>query len=457
MRAWLRSRPLHDRLSLLVTGAVATAVLLVSAGAWVSVRAVQQNKISAELLADARTIAENPWQWLEAQGARPDPGDKEIGPCWQVLDRSGVVVGGSAVRLPVTATAVAIATAGLPETREQVTIGPGEYLMLTVPIEGGGAVQVGLDPSPDERVLTVFAVLLAVGCAAGIAGAAVLGRTVARAGLAPVDRLTDAVEDVAVSMDLTRPIEVSGNDEIARLGRSVNAMLTAIHAARQAQRALVEDAGHELRTPLTSIRTNVELLIAVERQPDLAYRLPPEERVKLLDDLDAQVRELATLTTELVELSREEGSRETIEQVEYAEVVTAAINRVRIRAPGLTFDTDLTPVTVLGRPGELERMVVNVLDNAAKWSPPGGTVTTRLSAGVLTVADNGPGIADEDLPHVFDRFYRATAARSMPGSGLGLAIVAQTATQHGGGVTAGPNHPCGTVVTVRLPGAQAPR
>jgi two-component system sensor histidine kinase MprB len=457
VRAWWRSRPLHDRLSLLVTGAVAAAVLLVSAGAWVSVRSIQQNKISAELLADARTIAENPWQWLESQGARPDPGDKEIGPCWQVLDPSGVVVGGSAVRLPVTATAVAIATAGQPGTREEVTIGPGEYLMLTVPIEGGGAVQVGLDPSPDERVLAAFAALLALGCAAGIAGAAVLGRTVARAGLAPVDHLTGAVEDVAVSMDLTRPIEVVGNDEIARLGRSVNAMLTAIDAARQAQRALVEDAGHELRTPLTSIRTNVELLIAVERQPDLAHRLPPEERVKLLDDLDAQVRELATLTTELVELSREEASRETIEQVEYAEVVTAAINRVRIRAPGLTFDTDLTPVTVLGRPGELERMVVNVLDNAAKWSPPGGTVTTRLTGGVLTVADNGPGIADEDLPHVFDRFYRATAARSMPGSGLGLAIVAQTATQHGGGVTAGPNRPRGTVVTVRLPGAQLAR
>ncbi|MEU4156785.1 HAMP domain-containing sensor histidine kinase [Actinoplanes sp. NPDC026670] len=457
MRAWWRARPLHDRLSLLVTGAVAAAVLLVSAGAWVSVKAIQQNKISAELLSDARTIAENPWQWLEAQGARPDPGDKEIGPCWQILDRSGVVVGGSAVRLPVTGTAVAIATAGQPDAQETVTIGPGEYLMLTVPIDGGGAVQVGLDPSPDERVLAAFAALLALGCAAGIAGAAVLGRTVARAGLSPVDRLTDAVEDVAVSMDLTRPIEVSGNDEIARLGRSVNSMLTAIDASRQAQRALVEDAGHELRTPLTSIRTNVELLIAVERQPDLAYRLPPDERVKLLDDLDAQVRELATLTTELVELSREEGSRETIEQVEYAEVVTAAINRVRIRAPGLTFDTDLTPVTVLGRPGELERMVVNVLDNAAKWSPPGGTVTTRLTGAVLTVADNGPGIADEDLPHVFDRFYRATAARSMPGSGLGLAIVAQTATQHGGGVTAGPNDPHGTVVTVRLPGRQVPR
>jgi two-component system sensor histidine kinase MprB len=294
--------------------------------------------------------------------------------------------------------------------------------------------------------------LLAAGCVIGIAAAAFVGRAVARAGLLPVDRLTSAVEDVAATTDLTRPIDVTGDDEIARLGRSVNTMLAAIDSSRRAQRALVEDAGHELRTPLTSIRTNVELLLAVERQPEHAHRLPPEDRAKLLEDLDAQVRELATLTTELVELAREETAREEPEPVELSDVVTAAINRVRIRAPGLAFTTKLSPVTVTGRPSELERMVVNVLDNAAKWSPPGGEVTTTLIGdGTLTVSDTGPGIAEDDLPYVFDRFYRATAARSMPGSGLGLAIVAQTAAQHGGTVTAGPNQPQGTTVTIRLP------
>ncbi|GLY00207.1 HAMP domain-containing sensor histidine kinase [Actinoplanes sp. NBRC 101535] len=464
MKRWWRARTLHDRLSLLVTGAVAAAVLLVSGGAWLTVREIQEGKVSAELLADAGTIAENPAQWLATQSTRkgpdPGPGHKEIGPCWQIIDETGAVIGGSATPLPVTDTAAAIAAGGNEETQEVVTLGPGDYLMLTVPVDGGGAVQVALDQDPDKRVLALFAALLAVGCAAGIAGAALLGRTVSRAGLAPVDRLTEAVEDVAVTMDLTRPIDVAGDDEIARLGRSVNAMLTAIDASRSAQRALVEDAGHELRTPLTSIRTNVELLLAVERQPELAHRLPPEERAQLLHDLDAQVRELTTLTTELVELSREEGSRETIEQVDLAEVVTAAINRVSLRAPGLTFDTELSPLTVLGRPGELERMAVNILDNAAKWSPPGGTVRTRLHAdgpggARLTVADNGPGIAASDLPHVFDRFYRSTAARATPGSGLGLAIVAQTAAQHGGAVSARANRPHGTVVTVRLPATPA--
>jgi len=179
----------------------------------------------------------------------------------------------------------------------------------------------------------------------------------------------------------------------------------------------------------------VELLLAVERQPELAHRLPPEERAKLLEDLDAQVRELATLTTELVELSREETTREAPEQVELGDVVTAAINRVRIRAPSLRFTTTLTPVVVHGRPGELERMVVNVLDNAAKWSPPGGEIRTTLTAdGTLTVTDRGPGIAEEDLPHVFDRFWRADPSRQRTtgGTGLGLAIAQEDAAVHGG-------------------------
>ncbi|WP_433825272.1 HAMP domain-containing sensor histidine kinase [Actinoplanes sp. CA-015351] len=471
MTRWWRERTLHARLSLLVAGAVAAAVLLVSAGAWFLVREIQQDKIAAELASDAGTIAANPAYWLAAEGSRagygddpgssPAPHGKELGPCWQILDSTGAVAGGTATPLPVTtaATEVAAGTERKP-VQEEVTLGHGDYLMLTMPIKGGGAVQVAVDRYPDDRLLTLFAVLLAVGCAAGIGGAALLGRTVSRAGLAPVDRLTEAVEDVAVTMDLTRPIDVAGKDEVARLGRSVNAMLSALDASRRAQRALVEDAGHEMRTPLTSIRTNVELLLSVERRPELAHRLTPEDRANLLEDLDAQVRELATLTTELVELSREEGSREAVEQVDLAEVVTAAINRVQLRAPELTFAADLRPVTVLGRPGELERMAVNILDNAAKWSPPAGTVTIRLQPdgpgfSRLTVTDTGPGIASEDLPHVFDRFYRAAAARSMPGSGLGLAIVAQTAAQHGGTATAAPRTPHGTEITIRLPGTPA--
>jgi two-component system sensor histidine kinase MprB len=463
--AWWSRRSLHSRLALLVAGTVALALVAFAAASWIAVRELQEHRIKAQLSADAQAIAQAPGQWAAGR-QRPDPGYPgfgrpgrgehrgELGPRWQIVDGSGAVVSSPESPLPVTDLGRAAASGQTHRrpVQEQVSIGGGHYQMLTMPLNGGGAVQVAISEDESRRTLTVLALLLAAGCVIGIAVAAFAGRAVARTGLLPVERLTSAVEDVAATTDLTRPIEVTGEDEIARLGRSVNTMLAAIDSSRQAQRALVEDAGHELRTPLTSIRTNVELLLAVERQPELAHRLPPEERAKLLSDLDAQVRELATLTAELVELAREETAREEPEPVELSDVVTTAINRVRIRAPGLTFGAALSPVTVTGRPGELERMVVNVLDNAAKWSPPGGEVTTTLTEdGTLTVSDTGPGIAEDDLPHVFDRFYRATAARSMPGSGLGLAIVAQTAAQHGGTITAGPNRPQGTTVTIRLP------
>jgi two-component system, OmpR family, sensor histidine kinase MprB len=467
---WWRRRTLHARLSLLVTGAVAAAVLALAVAAWLSVAEIERHQLASQLSADADVIAAQPDQWLTARTPLPDPGSqpdndhhgrRELGPRWQILDRAAAVISDPVNPLPVTAAARQVAAGRHRPVQEQITIANDSYGMLTVPAAGGGAVQVAIDRDPAQHTLAVLGLLLAAGCALGIAGAALLGRAVSRAGLIPVERLTEAVEDVAVTMDLSRPIAVTGVDEIARLGRSVNTMLTAIDTARRAQRTLVEDAGHELRTPLTSIRTNVELLLAVERRPDRAYRLSPEDRTKLLNDLDAQVGELATLTTELVELAREETAREAVEPVELTEVVTAAVNRARMRAPGLTFTTDLTPATVWGRPGELERMIVNVLDNAAKWSPAGATVETRLQPDGpgrcrLTVTDTGPGIAEEDLPKVFDRFYRAPAARSMPGSGLGLAIVAQTAAQHGGTVAAGPHRPHGTVIEIRLPLAPQP-
>jgi two-component system sensor histidine kinase MprB len=462
---WWGRRTLHARLALLVTGAVAAAVVTLAAASWLVVAEIQQHQTRSELSSDAAVIAAQPQQWLTVSGSLPDPdgrpagdhdGPRQLGPRWQILDAAGAIISESTSPLPVTAAAKTIATGGRRPARETVSIDHDSYLMLTVPVTSGGAVQVAINEDPDGRTLTTFGVLLAAGCLVGIAGAAGLGRAVARTGLVPVQRLTSAVEDVTVSMDLTHPLPVQGADEIARLGASVNTLLTAIDTARQAQRALVEDAGHELRTPLTSIRTNVELLLQVERYPERAHRLPPEERVKLLADLDAQVGELATLTTELVELAREEATREAVEPVELTDVVAAAIGRVRIRAPSLSFTAELHPVTVQGRPGELERMIVNVLDNAAKWSLPGGVVRTELRDNgpdgcLLRVIDAGPGIDEADRPYVFDRFYRATAARSTPGSGLGLAIVAQTAAQHGGSATVETGEPTGTVISIQLP------
>ena len=460
---WWRRRTLHGRLALLVTGAVACAVLTLAGLAWTAVGEIMRQQARSELVTDARAIAAQPDQWRTVS-ALPDPdgqdkgrhGPRDLGPRWQILDALGAVISESASPLPVTAGARLVAAGQREQVQEEITIGSATYVMLTVPATGGGAVQVAVDQDANGHTLNTFGLLLAAGCLVGIGAAALLGRAVARAGLIPVQRLTEAVEKVAVTKDLSRPIAVTGVDEIARLGRSVNSLLASIETARSAQRTLVEDAGHELRTPLTSIRTNIELLLEVERHPELAHRLLPSDRVNLLNDLDAQAGELTTLTTELVELAREETTREAPEPVELADVVAAAISRVRTRAPGLTFTTDLHPVTVLGRPGELERMVLNVLDNAAKWSPPGAGVHTSLAHDGrgwcrLSITDTGPGIAEIDRPHIFDRFYRAADARALPGSGLGLAIVTQTATQHAGTVTAEPRSPNGTVIVIRLP------
>jgi two-component system sensor histidine kinase MprB len=459
-RGWWQRRDLHTRLSLLVTGAVAAAVVLIAVVAWLAVAEIQHRQISDQLTADAEAISAEPDQWLATSPALPAPGGRRhesFGPRWQVLAGDGTIRGSQGEALPVTAAARVVAAGHHRPVQEEITIGDDTYLMVTRDVPGGGgAVQVAINLERSEATLALLGVLLAAGCLVGIGGAALLGRAVARTGLAPVGRLTDAVEEVAATTDLSRRLDVDGNDEIARLGRSVNTLLAAIDDSRRAQRALVEDAGHELRTPLTSIRTNIELLREVERHPELAHRLSADDRAGLLTDLDSQVAELATLTIELVELAREDSSREQTERVDLADVVAAAVARVRMRAPGRTFASELTPVRVSGRPGELERMVVNLLDNAAKWSPPDGVITTRLTPGGagwcrLTVADTGPGIADDDRPHVFDRFYRAAAARALPGSGLGLAIVAQTAAQHGGTATAAPNKPHGTVITIRLP------
>src|SRR3954470_6673896 len=316
---WWRRRTLHTRLALLVTGAVAVAVVTLAGLAWATVGEIMARQSDSQLSSDANAIAAQPDEWrAAADGVSQDTDGphgggrdghrqpRDLGQRWQILDSAATVVSGSTRDLPGTTGARRVALGQRSRMQESINIGPSTYEMLTVPATGGGAVQVAINRNPDDHTLATFGMLLAAGCIAGIGGAALLGRAVARRGLVPVQQLTSEVEDVAVTMDLGKPITISGDDEIARLGRSVNTMLAAIDTSRRAQRTLVEDAGHELRTPLTSLRTNIELLLSIENQPELAHRLPPDERAKLLHDLDTQVAELGTLTAELVELARED-------------------------------------------------------------------------------------------------------------------------------------------------------
>jgi len=229
-------------------------------------------------------------------------------------------------------------------------------------------------------------------------------------------------------------------------------MLEALARSQEHQKRLVADAGHELRTPLTSMRTNLDLLAQVMAMPN-DDRLSPEDRVDLMNDVRAQMEELSVLISDLVELSRDEQPSHAIEHLDLRDIVDRAAERVQRRAPTLTYDLKLSSWYLDGDPAALERLITNLMDNAAKWSPEGGTVTVTLADGLLQVADQGPGIAEEDLTHVFERFYRSPEARATPGSGLGLAIVRQIAENHGGRVAAARAQGGGALLGVWLPGS----
>ena len=313
---------------------------------------------------------------------------------------------------------------------------------------------------PIDRTLHNLGIVLwAVGLL-GVIGAALAGNAIAQNGLRPLARLTSAAERIARTEEL-KPIPVTGSDEISRLAVAFNAMLAALARSQDRQRRLVGDAGHELRTPLTSIRTNLDLLA----QADKRGGLRPEDREQLLDDVRAQMDELTTLIGDLTELARDTPQVRNAELIELSNVVEDAVIKVRRRASGVEWDVQLTPFPVWGDERLLGRAVTNLLDNAAKYSVPDdpeldreegvpvGRVTVRLVDGVLTVTDSGPGISDADLPHVFERFYRSSEARSRPGSGLGLAIVKHAAEQHGGMIYARNAPTGGAQFTLWLPHA----
>jgi two-component system sensor histidine kinase MprB len=325
---------------------------------------------------------------------------------------------------------------GVPHRVVAIRAGAGTALVLVQSMES------------NQDALARLKVILLVSSIAGVAAAGVAGWAVAANGLRPVRRLTAATERVARTAELT-PIEVTGRDELARLTTSFNAMLQALDASQERQRQLVADAGHELRTPLTSLRTNIELI--GQAADNTERHLTDDQRHEIMGDVRAQLEELTTLVGDLVELARDEPLSRDPEPLDLADVVTQAVDRVRLRAQEVEVEVDLSPWMVIGEPQLLERAITNLLDNAAKWSPPGGTIHVSLRDGHVTIADEGPGIAAEDLPHIFDRFYRSSEARTLPGSGLGLSIVKRAAERHGGTVEVSSPPDGGTVFRLTLP------
>jgi two-component system sensor histidine kinase MprB len=321
----------------------------------------------------------------------------------------------------------------------------GVHLRVYATGDDGRAVVVARPMTEMQSILGTLRLGLGFVILAGVGLALLLGRLATRAAVKPVADLTETAEHVARTRDLTRRIEAGGEDELSRLASSFNTMLEALEDSQRAQRQLVADASHELRTPLTSLRTNLEVLAADGRE------LSERDREKLRADVTGQLGELIALVSDLVDLAREEEPVVEREEVRLDELVAAAVERAARHAPGTHFHCELEPTLVDGVPARLDRAVMNLLDNAAKWSPPGAAIDVHLRGGELTVRDRGPGIAAEDLPFVFDRFYRAPGTRGRPGSGLGLAIVRQVAEAHGGSAEAGEALGGGAMLVLRLP------
>jgi two-component system, OmpR family, sensor histidine kinase MprB len=443
------ARPIsfRARLTALAAAAVALAVALASVGIFFVVRTVLRGQVDEELIGLARdVVAEGPGFSLDIELPREPMGGPRgyvevidvLAPHTDSLDERNLIVDSNRD--------IAVASGAADSYFQDLTVQGTHLRVLTQEVAPGIAVQVARPLEEVDLVLGRLAFFLVVLALSGIAVAAMLGGAVARGALAPVRSLTRTAEHVTTTSDLTKRITVEGDDELARLAASFNSMLEALEVSIGKQRQLVADASHELRTPLTSIRTNIEVL---QRSEDL----PAEERRRLLADIVAQVEELTVLIADLVELSRGTEPPAHVEEIRLDLIVREAVDRARRHAPGVPFQLDLRESVVRGVPARVERAVANLLDNAVKWNPDGKPVEVAVGGGEVTVRDHGPGISKQDLPYIFDRFYRSAAARGRPGSGLGLAIVRQVAESHGGEVAVEDAEDGGARFRLRLEGA----
>ena len=444
---------LRVRLTLAAAAAVAVAVVIVAAISYFTVQQKLLDEVDraltneSEPLASPRVLS----RMLVEPHDRDDPFLRETRSVQVVLadGRTGRPPGNE-TRLPVDAADRAVARGERAVHFHDVHVNGAHLRVITRVVGTDAAVQLARPLGEIDHTLDSLRLILVLVAGAGVAIATGIGWVVARAALKPVAKLTEAAEHVAETQDLGAPIDVTTHDEIGRLATSFNEMLAALDASRQQQRQLVADASHELRTPLTSLRTNIEVLA---RQRDM----PLADRELLLADVVTQLEELSVLVGDLVELAREDGMPQGEEPIglRLDELVDRAVVRARLHAPAVSIVvTTCEPTVVDAQRALLERAVSNILDNACKWSPPGGEIDVTLEDGTLSVRDHGPGIDPADVPHIFDLLYRTPAARGMPGSGLGLSIVRHAAHAHGGAVTADPAPGGGTIIRLRLPDAE---
>jgi two-component system, OmpR family, sensor histidine kinase MprB len=424
---------LRARIALVSAAAVAVALVGAGVAGYALVRSELLEQVDASLANQAQRALSGPGgRRLGGRGAPfllPAPVLGGPGGFGQLVDTEGAVIAPAGVseRLPVSDTTLAVARGGEGPTLADARVDGVHVRILTVPVEQGLALQIARPLQEVDATLSRLRMIGAVSALVGVALAAVLGVLVARTTTSPLRRLTQTAEAIAVTGDPAQRVGLEGDDELGRLGASFDTMLGALEESQSAQRRLVGDASHELRTPLTSLRVNLELLGR--------HDLTPPERAHALDQAVLQVDELTALVADVVELARDGEAPLEVEDVRLDELVDAAVERARRHADGIRFDTSLEPVVITGAPARLDRAIANLLDNAAEWSPPDGVVAVTVDGPKLVVRDHGPGIGADDLPRIFDRFYRAPAARAKPGSGLGLAIVRRVADEHGARIT----------------------
>ena len=445
---------LRARLVLVAAAAVAVSVVLASGVVYVLVSGELHRQVNRELAAEVGQVATAPGLPFTARISGTDQYVVHVRPLtsgdwFQLVDTDGGVYrqeqeGFLFPLLPGTTRARAVAAGKADPFYSDAQVAGRHLRIYTARLVPGLAVQIESPLGNVDHELAKIRLWLVLVALGGVGIASLAGFLVARASLKPVRDLSEAAERVRTTQDLSERIAVQGSDELSRLAFTFNAMLESLDEAAQRQRQLVQDASHELRTPLTSLRTNIEVLARGDA-------LPAEDRAQLLADVVAQLGEMTALISELTELARGAEQAAPLEDVRLDLVTEDAIRRAARNHPEVPIRAELASSSVVGTPASLERAIANLLDNAAKWSPAGSPVEVRLAGEELTVRDHGPGIADDDLPHVFERFYRATSARSMPGSGLGLAIVQQVAEAHGGTISAERAPGGGTLMRLRLP------
>jgi two-component system, OmpR family, sensor histidine kinase MprB len=453
--------PLPKRVGLAAGAAVGVAVVIAACVCYLVVRGQLRGQIDKSLRAEAIAVKTTGNLGTLRANLEIPPSAGGPAPYAQLVYPNGGTqqIAGD---ITLTVNSATLAIAKNPRASSQmsdVTVGGSNMRELTVAVQfvngQTAAMQLARPLGGIDNILSNLRLVLLALCALGVALAAFLGRFAARRVLSPLTEVADTAQTIGETDDLSLRLRIHADDEVGQLARNFNAMLARLESSRaeldesvRAQRQLVADASHELRTPVTSLRTNIEVLLA-------GGELGEEDRRRLLADVVEQSEELTALVGDLIELARGDEPYSDADDVRLDGVVEECVARARRNAPSVRFDARLEPVVVEGVPGRLERAVTNLLDNAARHSPPDGLVEVTVDRLGVRVRDHGTGVEAADLPYVFDRFFRGANSRGSQGSGLGLAIVRQVAEQHGGSASAANAPDGGAVFTIELPTSAA--